>query len=69
MFVLSRQELEDLTGAKIKRLQIDNLRENGIPFTIGVDGWPRVRHDSLNQAEYKFKPKLVKKPDFSKVNF
>jgi hypothetical protein len=69
MFVLSRQELEDLTGAKIKRLQIENLRENGIPFTIGVDGWPRVRHDSLNYSGNNFKPKLVKKPDFSKVNY
>lgn len=71
MIVLSDQELVELTGAKIRRLQIDNLRENDIPYTVGIDGRPKVLHSVLiEKAMNGFKNKAkVKKPDFSKVNF
>jgi hypothetical protein len=70
MFVLNDEELTELTGAKIRRLQIQNLRDNGIPFTLGIDGKPRVLHSVLSDFVSGFKAKVkVKKPDFSKVNF
>jgi hypothetical protein len=71
MFVLNDNELYELTGAKIRRLQIENLRQNDIPYTEGVDGKPRVLHSVLiEKAMGGFKSKAkVKKPDFSKVNF
>lgn len=70
MFVLDDNELYELTGAKVRKLQIQNLRDNGIPFTIGIDGKPRVVHSVLSDALNNFKAKAkVKRPDFSKVNF
>jgi hypothetical protein len=35
-------ETSDLTGSQTREGQIDNLTRNGIPFTVGNDGWPRV---------------------------
>jgi hypothetical protein len=72
MFVLDDKELADLTGAKIRRLQIQNLRDNDIPFTEGIDGKPKVLHSVLIEKAlggFKGKQKKQKQPDFSKVNF
>ena len=63
MIILSRKEVEKLTGAKQKKRQIKNLQENGFPFTIGVDGWPRVYIiDLTNQHSNKRSPNG---PDFN----
>ena len=39
---LTRQDVEKLTGRKIKRTQIRVLRSRGIRFTLDGDGWPVV---------------------------
>jgi len=42
MALLSKSEVAELTGAKTKRRQIENLRQNGIFFTVDALGWPKV---------------------------
>jgi Domain of unknown function (DUF4224) len=37
---LSRQEVESLTGAKTRKLQIRVLATNGIHFFVNAQGWP-----------------------------
>lgn len=71
MFILDENEMYELTGAKRRELQMENLRENDIPYTVGIDGKPRVLHSALlEKALNGFKAKAkMKKPDFSKVNF
>ncbi|WP_024643730.1 DUF4224 domain-containing protein [Pseudomonas syringae] len=39
---LSHEEVCQLTGARTKQRQIDNLKRNGIRHTIKVNGWPSV---------------------------
>lgn len=39
---LSHEEVCELTGARTKQRQIDNLKRNGIRHTIKVNGWPSV---------------------------
>lgn len=39
---LTRAQVAELTGAKIKRLQIAHLRANGIRFYVNAAGWPVV---------------------------
>lgn len=39
---LSRDEVAELTGAKSRKRQIANLRQNGIRHTINAAGWPVV---------------------------
>lgn len=40
--LLTRQQLEQFSGYKARRCQIDWLRQNGIRYLLGGDGWPRV---------------------------
>jgi hypothetical protein len=73
MLVLTDQELKDLTGTNVKAKQIENLKENGIPHTIGVDGRARVISSVLTQVLMCTTPgglmkKKNKEPDFSKLN-
>lgn len=44
---LSQQEIQDLTGYKVQKKQIQWLRENGIKFLVGCDGKPRVMESHL----------------------
>ena len=39
---LSHEEVCELTGAKTKAGQIENLRRNGVRHTIKQNGWPAV---------------------------
>lgn len=39
---LTRDEIAELTGAKLKRRQISVLVRNGIRHTINAAGWPMV---------------------------
>ena len=39
---LTRDEVAELTGAKLKRRQIAVLVRNGIRHTINAAGWPMV---------------------------
>lgn len=50
---LSKEEVAELTGAKIRSLQIQNLQANGIRHTIRHDGWPCVARDALAGSKSK----------------
>ncbi|MDR8389113.1 DUF4224 domain-containing protein [Pseudomonas sp. JL2] len=39
---LSHEEVCELTGARTKAGQIQNLKKNGVRHTIKVNGWPSV---------------------------
>lgn len=39
---LTHDEIVQLTGARTKAGQIENLRRNGIRHTIKASGWPAV---------------------------
>jgi hypothetical protein len=39
---LTLDQVKELTGAKTKRLVIENLRANGVRHTIKHNGWPAV---------------------------
>ncbi|MBV7548351.1 DUF4224 domain-containing protein [Pseudomonas sp. PDM26] len=39
---LSSQEIIELTGARTKAGQIDNLKKNGVRHNIKKTGWPSV---------------------------
>ncbi len=53
---LTPDEVVALTGRKHARLQIANLRQNGIPFTINASGRPVVNRDNLNGDRQKKQP-------------
>ena len=53
---LTPDEVVALTGRKHARLQIANLRQNGIPFTINASGRPVVNRDNLNGDRQKNNP-------------
>lgn len=40
--LLSRQEVQELTGFARPKRQAAWLEENGIPFRVGGDGYPKV---------------------------
>ncbi len=39
---LTHEQICELTGAKMKKSQIENLTRNGIRHSIKVSGWPCV---------------------------
>lgn len=39
---LSPKEIIELTGARTKAKQIDNLKQNGVRHNIKITGWPSV---------------------------
>lgn len=45
--ILTVPELQELTGARQRARVIRVLEENGIPYVIAADGWPRVHADAL----------------------
>ncbi|WP_019693686.1 DUF4224 domain-containing protein [Pseudomonas fluorescens] len=68
---LTHEEVCELTGAKTKKAQIQNLKTNGVRHTIKVNGWPCVTAFAVNGqgpvpvVEEEERPRWV--PDFSKV--
>lgn len=68
VLVLSERELFELTGTPQRKRQIQCLADNGIPFSVDVDGFPRVNRSHYDHtflgSPRKNKEKL---PDFSKV--
>ena len=44
---LSPQEVRDLTGPRVRRRQLENLRQNGIRHTVDAHGRPCVLRDAL----------------------
>ncbi|SFI76551.1 DUF4224 domain-containing protein [Nitrosomonas sp. Nm34] len=56
---LSKSDLEELTGAKNKSLQIEHLRKQGIAFRINRAGRPVVSKDAAlgHSAAPKIKQK------------
>lgn len=47
MICFSRQELQELSGYSRPTKIQTWLRNNGIRFFVGGDGWPRVLRDAL----------------------
>lgn len=39
---LSHEQVCELTGARTKAGQVENLKQNGVRHTIKVNGWPCV---------------------------
>ncbi len=46
--MLTRNELFELSGYKRARAQVRWLTNNGYPFEIGADGYPRVLKSFVN---------------------
>lgn len=68
LLVLSERELLELTGSPQRKRQIRCLADNNIPFTIDVDGFPRVNRSHYDQAILGIPKKNKEKlPDFSRV--
>lgn len=44
---LTREEVAELTGAKLKRRQVAVLQRNGIRHTINAAGWPMVTRAAI----------------------
>jgi hypothetical protein len=47
--LLDEKEIEQLTGYKQHKKQIQWLRSNGIEHLIGIDGSPRVAKERIDQ--------------------
>lgn len=48
---LSADQVEELTGRKLKRLQIEQLRKMGIPFFVNAAGRPIVTRTAIEGRE------------------
>jgi hypothetical protein len=42
---LTRGEVSELTGKRTRPAMIKTLRQMGLKFRVGGDGWPRVDRD------------------------
>jgi hypothetical protein len=60
---LTREEVRMLTGAGVKRLQIANLRKNGIRHTINAAGWPVVTRAAVEGGAESETPQQGWKPN------
>lgn len=47
---LTHEEVCELTGARTKAGQLENLRRNGIRHTIKRNGWPSVTKAAIIQS-------------------
>jgi len=47
-FLLSKDELADLSGFKLKSKQIEWLRKTNIPFYIAGNGHPKVTYAAIH---------------------
>lgn len=61
---LTRAEVAELTGAQIKRRQIEVLVRNGIRHTVNAAGWPMVTRAAVEGgAESQAAPQRAWKPN------
>ncbi len=54
-------DVAELTGTRHRQLQIENLQQNGIEYTVGRDGWPRVWQIAVEPAGRR----IDSEPDFT----
>lgn len=47
--LITAQEMEEITGAKVGAKQCDVLRQNGIRFTKRADGRPSLSWEAYNR--------------------
>ncbi len=59
---LTHDEVCELTGARTRAGQIENLRRNGVRHTIKRNGWPSVTKAAIISPEVKTKEKSVWEP-------
>lgn len=45
--ILTKPEIQELTGCRQRAACIRVLAENGIPYVMAADGWPRIHSDAL----------------------
>lgn len=57
---LTREQVIELTGYRMKSMQIRWLRDNGVRFFVARDGHPRVLPESLTEE----KARARTRPDF-----
>ncbi|WP_370600470.1 DUF4224 domain-containing protein [Pseudomonas nitroreducens] len=60
---LTHDEICQLTGAKTRAGQIENLRRNGVRHTIKRNGWPAVTVDAITGEHSKEVPPLPWRPN------
>lgn len=59
---LTHEEVCELTGARTKAHQLENLRQNGIRHTIKRNGWPSVTKSAVIQDHPEAKDPATWKP-------
>lgn len=59
---LSHEEVCELTGAKTRAGQIENLRMNGVRHTVKRNGWPAVARESVTAPRVENQQKPVWSP-------
>lgn len=67
---LTHEQICELTGAKLKKSQIQNLQRNGIRHSVKASGWPCVTVAAVEGLSSKDQPepeKPVWKLDVSKI--
>lgn len=60
---LTRAEVAELTGAKLRRRQISVLVRNGIRHTINAAGWPMVARAAVEGGAQSDAPAKAWKPN------
>lgn len=65
---LTEEELRELTGAKNKSLQIEQLCIQGIPYTVNRTGHPRVMREVLVSLYIGNKRVRHNQPNFEALN-
>ena len=47
--VLARSEIKEITGRATRKTVCACLKAMGVHFVLGVDGWPRVGREHMNE--------------------
>lgn len=63
---LTHNEVCELTGAKTKAGQIENLKRNGVRHTIKRNGWPSVTKAAIINPNIELESAVIWRP--RKVN-
>ena len=64
MDLATRQDLCDLTGRKRRGAVADHLRQLGVRYVLGADGWPRVAQAEIDRLLGPAGATQGKEPDF-----
>ena len=62
--ILSLQELKDITGTATRRTMLAALSAMGVHYVLGIDGWPRVSRDLMEEVLRGKTSKRRTRPNF-----